>query len=164
MRTIPLGGKKAAGRVALVDDEDYELVSRYRWHVWELPPYGPYAAAGIRRTDGRQTTIKMHCLILGAKGIDHRNGDGLDNQRSNLRLANDAQNQANQRPREGCSSSFKGVYWHRARQKWAAHITVSGITRYLGLFAAEEDAGRAYDAAAREAFGAFAWLYFKEDA
>src|SRR5258708_9050696 len=66
MRTVPLHGKKAAGRVAVVDDEDYELVSPYRWHVLENPRpgriNGPYAAAG-------HSHVLMHNLILGVKAL-----------------------------------------------------------------------------------------------
>lgn len=165
MRTIPLSGKKAAGRVALVDDEDYELVRQYRWHLYQRAhqPQILYATANIRRPNGRRTMIKMHNFILGYAGVDHRNGDGLDNQRANLRAATQAQNVHNMRPHAGRSSLFKGVSWDGQRQKWTAQISIGGHQRYLGRFTAEENAARAYDAAAAAAWGSYAWLNFKED-
>jgi hypothetical protein len=164
VKTVPLGGKKAAGRVALVDDEDYDLVSRYRWHVWvKRRPgraAGPYAQANVRQPGGHHTTIRMHCLILGRAGIDHRNGDGLDNTRANLRIATTLQNGANQQPNIGTSSAYKGISWNRRLGKWQADIQVNGQGRYLGVFLDEEAAARAYDAAALDAWGEFALLNF----
>jgi hypothetical protein len=159
MRTIPLHGKKAADRVALVDDADYELVSRYRWHMSH-----DYATAHIRRADGRWTKITMHNLIMGCVGIDHRNLNGLDNQRSNLRPATQPQNMGNTRAHAGSSSAFKGVSWDRQHQKWLAQISIGGHQHHLGRFLNEEDAARTYDAAAREEFGSFARLNFEESA
>lgn len=161
MKVIPLHGEKAAGRVALVDDADYRLVMAYRWYVFEDPRAGgPYAQANTRRSDGVRTTIKMHKLITGRPQTDHKDHDGLNNQRWNLRDCNQHGNQANERKGAGCSSRFKGVTWNKQARKWQAQIKVHGRNRYLGLHVIEEDAARAYDTAAREAFGEFAWLNF----
>lgn len=155
MKTVPLNGKKAAGRFALVDDEDYDLVMQHRWHVWEQGRHGPYVAATITRPDGCRTTTRMHNLIMGTLSIDHQNGDGLDNRRANLRPATQSQNNANQR-RRGGTSSYKGVYWDRANQRWKAQISIDGRMRHLGNFLAEDEAARAYDVAAVAAWGEFA--------
>jgi hypothetical protein len=160
MKAIPLHGQAAAGRAALIDDEDFDLVSHYRWHVSEVArpgcrPCGPYAAASLKR-GGRTVTVLMHGLILGVKGIDHANGNGLDNQRANLRPATTGQNNANQSPRSGGSSTYKGVGWKRQRGAWYASIRVDGKLRHLGYFPSEEDAAHAYDAAAVAAWGEFA--------
>jgi MarR family len=159
MKTVPLRGPKAQGRVAFVDDEDYDLVSKHRWHVDEHRrdghDSGPYAIANVVH-DGRRTTTFMHNLIMGQRGVDHRNHNGLDNQRHNLRPATPAQNLANQRPQAGCTSRYKGVYWHSLRLKWHARITINGRSVNLGLYVREEDAARAYDAAALLHFGEFA--------
>jgi hypothetical protein len=162
VKEIRLHGAKAAGRVALVDDEDYDLVMAYRWRVWEVDRGrrrldGPYAVAHARRA-GRPTGVRMHQLITGWSRTDHRNGDGLDNRRGNLRPATNAQNQHNQRPQLGGSSAYKGVY--RQRGKWRAQISVDDRRRYLGVFADEVDAARAYDEAARALFGEFARVNF----
>jgi len=161
MKEIILNGKKAAGRVALVDDEDYQLVSQYKWHILEEKRpgrlHGPYAVSSIKRADGSGTTIRMHCLILGATNIDHRDGNGLNNQRSNLRIATDTQNKANGYSRSG-TSKFKGVY--RSKYRWIATIRINGKTYYIGSFTVEEDAACAYDTAARKAWGEFARLNF----
>ena len=163
VKTVPLHGKKAAGRVALVDDEDYELVMQYRWHVWEKVGRenkrddGPYAQAPIRLQDGRKSTIRMHKLITGWPATDHANGDGLDNRRANLRPATKTQNLHNARSRSGTSSRFKGVSWHKVVRKWQANIKVDGKRCYLGVFASEEDAAAAYTAAALETQGEYAY-------
>lgn len=158
MRTIPLGGKVAAGRVALIDDADYDLIAGYSWCASEHPGV-TYALTAIQR-DGKNTTIRMHQLLTGWPRTDHVNGDGLDNRRANLRPVNQAQNQANQRPWRGGSSQYKGVYHHHTAPKWVANIMINGRTRYLGMFPAEEDAARAYDTAAIDAFGEYAFLNF----
>lgn len=162
---IPLHGKKAAGRVALVDDEDYELVSPYRWHVWEgslAAPRRPHARAHTPTVNGRRTSIRMHNLITGCVWVDHADGDSLNNQRYNLRTATRSQNGAN-RDSWDSVSPFKGVSWESRDSLWRVRITVAGITRSLGYFHDEGDAARAYDAAAVNAWGEYARLNFKED-
>lgn len=164
MKTVPLHGKLARGRVALVDDEDYDLVMQYRWYVIEsLPegrrPCGPYAATRKGPKGGGHTT-RMHCLIMGAKGIDHRDHNGLNNQRYNLRLATHTQNMRNMRSHQGTASSYKGVSWHSEKCKWRAGIKLNNRTRHLGYFFSEAEAAYAYDAAAREHFGEFACVNF----
>jgi hypothetical protein len=160
MKAVPLGGKKAAGRVALVDDEDYELVMQYRWHVREQRSpsgiaWGPYATAGM--PGDHSTKVFMHKLLTGWPLTDHRDGNGLNNQRSNLRPATHVQNSQNRRPWAGRSSQHKGVSWHRRAGKWRADITVNGKIRYLGLFESEENAARAYTEAALATQGEYAY-------
>lgn len=161
MKTVFLHGKVAAGRVALVDDEDYELVSGYRWHVQERKrpngtTWGPYAKTVVLR-DGRFVSIMMHKLITGYPATDHRNGDGLDNQRSNLRPGGATRNNHNQRPCTGHSSRYKGVTWNKRISKWQAAIKIAGKSRYLGVFTSEEDAARAYVEAALAVQGEYAY-------
>ena len=161
MKTITLSGGKAAGRVALIDDEDFDLVSQHTWHVQErlrpgYLPHGPYAAARRYIGNGRGVKVYMHKLITGWPLTDHVNRDGLDNRRANLRPANRAQNLANQQPRPGCASPYRGVVWSAQKNKWMARIKADGKQRYLGSFTSEIDAAVAYDVAAREVFGEFA--------
>jgi hypothetical protein len=170
MKTVPLYGKVAAGRVALVDDADYDLVMQHRWNVQERTrpngsKIGPYAFTSDCGSD-RTVIVWLHRLLMpGVAQVDHEDGDGLNNQRSNLRPATNMQNHANERKTRTyggrpTSSRFKGVYWHKAAGKWLAQIGADGKHRYLGLFADEAEAARAYDAAAREAFGEFAKVNF----
>lgn len=166
MKTVPLYGAKAAGRVARVDDWNYELVMSYRWCVWERERAayyrsGPYAVSGGW---GGARQVRMHNLLMpGVRMVDHWDGDGLNCQEYNLREATTAQNGAN-RGKQGIpsSSQFKGVYWHKGKGSWRALIQVDGKRSYLGQFADEAEAAMAYDAAARAAFGAFARLNFPE--
>lgn len=158
---IPLHGKKARGRVAFIDEEDWELVSRHRWQLHEMPQRlglrtnGPYAKTHTYQ-DGRRVGLAMHVLIMGQVGVDHIDGNGLNNRRSNLRPATISQNGANRRKQAGTSSVFKGVCWNKRRKKWSATIRYDGKTRSLGYFVNEEDAARAYDAAALATWGEYA--------
>lgn len=150
------------GVFALVDEEDAPLVGRLNWRLFQPRPGAFYAMARGHVSSGGGRGSLMHRLILGAPLralVDHINGDGLDNRRSNLRLASPSQNGANQLSRTG-SSRFKGVSWSRRDQNWAAFIHVDRRTRPLGRYSSEEEAAKAYDAAAREAFGRFAAVNF----
>jgi hypothetical protein len=165
---IPLAGKDARGRAAIVDDEDYAAVAGYRWRLWERETTGrtngPYARARLNMPDGSTPTVFMHKLLTGQERTDHWNSNGLDNRRSNLRAASVAENNHNQRPHALHSSRYKGVTWHRGLGKWQASIKVDGKYRYLGVFVYEEDAGQAYDVAAHEAYGPYAYLNFARPA
>ena len=143
-------------KVTLVDDGDYEEVSKYRWC---LTPQG-YA----RNTLRRKHNIFMHRLILKSpKGIgtDHINRNTLDNRRENLRFATQSQNNMNSlKHRDALTSRFKGVSWQKAREKWMAVIGIDGKYIFLGRFNSEEQAARAYDRAALKHFGEFARVNF----
>lgn len=171
MMEIILYGKRAAGRVALVDDEDYELVAARRWHVQELirkgprggdRRSGPYALSSIELTDGRRSTIFMHKLITGWPMTDHINHNGLDNRRSNLRPTNHSLNAQNQRLRTDGTSPYKGVSWSTQVSKWRVRIQVNGKRVHLGDFVDELEAARAYDAAVRKAYP-HAFLNFPDE-
>ena len=103
---------------------------------------------------------RIRALILLGTHVDHINGDRLDNRRFNLRLCTNQQNQMNKTKRVGSSSRFKGVYFQKTSRKWVAAIQKDRKLKHIGLFSDELDAARAYDAAAKEAFGEFAWLNF----
>lgn len=157
---VPLYGQKARGRAALVDEADFDLVMQYRWHAVDgqvIRQSTTYAAtSALRDSAGKQVTTRMHTLITGWPLVDHVDGNGLNNQRSNLRDATYAQNAANRRPSPGYSSQFKGVRWYPQLRKWNARIGHAGKLRHLGYFEDEIDAAKAYDSAARALFGEYA--------
>ena len=103
----------------------------------------------------------MHRLIIDCPvnmQTDHINGNGLDNRKSNLRVCYNYQNARNQKLRPNSNSGFKGVSLIKDRNKWVAQIKVNGKVKYLGAYTLKEEAARAYNKAAKELFGEFAWL------
>ena len=152
--------KLTQNQVAIVDDEDFDMVSQHKWCV--INDYSTfYALTSIRKPSGKRINLKMHRLILNPSGslqVDHRDGDGLNNQRGNMRVCTNQENQYNQRPQKGKSSQYKGVSWHKQSKKWQAYIKNNGKLKHLGHFVDEIDASKAYDAAAKKLFGEFARL------
>jgi len=143
MKEIPL----TQGQFALVDDDDFELLSRYKWHAsWS--PHGKcfYARTNICTPDGKRTVLLMHRLIMDAKPdeqVDHINHFTLDNRKSELRLCTQSQNQNNRRRQTNNKSGHKGVYFNNRNQTWRAQICVSGVQKYLGYFVTIEEAAAA---------------------
>lgn len=152
MREISLG----QGEVALVDDADYEWLNQWKW-----TPIRPKRGGIYARRTSRCKPFLMHRLILNTPDgmqTDHRNGNGLDNRRANLRVATKAQNQHNQRLQNRPKTSrFKGVHLdpHGA---WVAQIKNGGDCLYIGRFASEIEAATAYNLAASKKHGDFARL------
>lgn len=145
------------GRVALVDDEDYAMLSHWSWGVSQ-----GYAAAYNGGGRLRCRFISMHrLLMLPAPDleVDHINGDRLDNRKRNLRVCDGYGNQRNRYSTRG-SSRFQGVCWSVAARKWQAGIWLNGCQKYLGIFDCEHEAAAAYDVAASLHFGEFARLNF----
>lgn len=160
MPTMPL----TKGQVAIVDDEDYEFLSQWKW------TFDRYAYR-MRSRQGKKRPWQMHRAVMERvlegdipKGydIDHIDGDGLNNRRGNLRLATRSQNLQNRVGNAKATSKYKGVFWLTRNRKWQASIKIGPKRTYIGLFANEEDAARAYDEKAREAFGEFARLNFPD--
>lgn len=150
MKEIPL----TKGKVALVDDADFEAVNAFKWYVTK-------AGRRFYAARGSKVRIYMHRFLMGPRvpGVDHRDGDGLNNQRENLRPATTAQNaQAFRSEKIGATSIYRGVRVrrHLRNAKWTAEIKVSGKKIHLGYFILETDAARAYDVASRKYFGEFA--------
>lgn len=158
VQEIPL----TRGYVALVDDEDYLFLVRFKWSVLLRKDGGVAAARHGLYVDGRVYNVMMHRLIMAApegEAIDHRDGNPLNNQRSNLRFANAKQNAANTRAVAG--KEFKGV--HRASQRsYLAQIRDGDRTFYLGSYDTPEQAARVYDAARVRMSGEFAWTNFPD--
>jgi len=163
VKEIPL----TQGKVALVDDEDYERVNQHKWYA-RFNHGNWYAERGqwdyaIKKVKD----IKMHRLIISAPKdvqVDHINGDGLDNQRCNLRIVTQSQNQRNmkKRTKRKYTSIYKGVCFDKERRKWVVSIYIDNKCRKIGRFKNEIDAARAYDEAAKKYFGEYARLNFPE--
>lgn len=144
-KKVPLGN----GQFAIVDDEDFELVSRFKWHSLKIhnKPTG-YAVSNVR----------MHRLIIDVPSdmyVDHINGDPLDNRRCNLRICTNAQNQQNTESRGG-SSRYKGVSFNKKAGKWVGAFLFEGRCYYCGQWENEDDAARAVDKKRGEVCGTFA--------
>ncbi|MDP3491776.1 MAG: AP2/ERF family transcription factor [Hyphomonadaceae bacterium] len=160
MAEIPL----TRGLVAIVDDADFDWLNQWRWHA--AVSKGAAYGRRITQADYVVTVIHMHRVIAGAKPgelIDHKNRNGLDNRRANLRFATVSQNMQNRR---GVGMhGFRGVSkYHRGSKPWMARGTIGGVYRTLGYYATPEEAARAHDRAILAEYGEFAVLNFPEEA
>jgi len=144
------------GKVALVDDEDYHWLAQHKWYARR----DGQTFYSLRKCGGR--TILMHRELLHVPDgmeADHIDGDGLNNTKSNLRVATVAQNRHNARKYlVPTSSKYKGASWNKKAGKWRAYIWHSGKQIYLGFFEKEENAARAYNRNALLLFGEYAKL------
>ncbi len=171
MKRIPL----TQGKFAIVDDEDFERINRYKWHLQKAPRVyyanrivvfeGLYdnVRARLRRglTAYKRIYVSMPRQILGlcmddARMVDHINHNGLDNRRCNLRVCTKQQNVWNSRKVRGSKRKYKGTQ-KLSSGRWMALI--GGIS--LGTFDSEINAAKAYDEAAKKRYGEFACTNFK---
>lgn len=154
--------KLTQNKFALVDNADYEWLNQWKWYAsWD--GYTWYARRRARLSAGRQFTVGMHRMILGLKRgdkwqCDHRDSNGLNNCRSNLRICTHQQNHFNQRPTRG--RQFRGVCWNWEMKKWRAKICHNKESIHLGYFLSEIEGAEAYNRKAKELFGKFARLNF----
>ena len=154
------------GLQTIVDDEDYDFLMQWKWRALKAKRKKTTQVWYAYRTTSRpnRKSVYMHREVMIRSGIenpqqcDHEDSNGLNNQRKNLRHATASQNRWNMRKRTGCSSQFKGVYWHKKTKAWMARIAQFGKYHYLGLFNNESDAAKAYNDAALRLFGDFANL------
>ncbi|HKN85646.1 MAG TPA: AP2 domain-containing protein [Nitrospiraceae bacterium] len=145
------------GKYTIVDTEDFPLISSYSWQAKNNRGRGYYARTKVQ-INGDKLGITLHQMLF-KELVDHKDLDGLNNRRNNLRPCTHAQNQRNRPKRRGThSSKFKGVYWNKREKKWVACMSVNDRTLYLGIFTDEVDAAKAYNQAAIRHSGEFAWL------
>lgn len=160
MKLIPL----TRGYQAMVDDEDYERVMMRRWTTCE----GKYTVYALHHFNSKATgrgCISLHRFVMNAPGeitVDHKDRNGLNCQKYNLRLATRTQQAANRvLPR---TFKYKGVYNYqrvtKRNNRWQAMIRIDGKLLHLGMFATDVEAAIAYDKAAKEAWGKFAVVNF----
>ena len=157
MIEIPL----TQGKAAIIDDEDAYL-ARYEWHA-QARDSGRFYAKRTDWTSGVARTVYLHREVMCAApgtDVDHRNRDGLDCRRRNLRLAVGGGNQQNSARRRGNRSGYKGVCWNAAKSRWQAQVQVDHRNLYLGLYSEAIDAARAYDFAAMWLHGEYARFNF----
>ena len=165
MKKIPL----TQGKVAIIDDEDFEKISMYPWHASKKPKDRTwYATAHVRMGERPKAFIRMHRFILGEYNpkvlIDHKDRNGLNNQKSNLRRATISQNRVNSGKQTRNKGKYKGVY--PQGPKWRARLRAGGVDVYIGTFNSEDEAARAYNKDVAVRYGEFAVLnkvpYFRK--
>jgi len=139
MKEIPL----TQGKVTSIDDDDFDKVSKYKWHtrkscVKYKPTY--YAQSQIRLND-KQVKLQMHRIIMSPANdmeIDHIDADGLNNQKSNLRIVTRRENLQNRHTKK--TSVFPGVYYSYGRKRWRSSIRIKGVLIDLGSHLSEDAA------------------------
>jgi hypothetical protein len=160
MRLIDL----TRGQAAIVDAEDCEILSAFKWYAKFSPFTSSFYAVRKATIDGKRTTILMHREIFGAhhgEKIDHQNRNTLDNRRGNLRVASSRQSVLNQRLLTARNrSGYRGISLDQNAQRWRAQIKVKGKQIHLGFFNTAQEAARVYDAAARQYHEGFTSLNF----
>jgi hypothetical protein len=146
------------GYEAVIDAEDAVILQFFSWSA-KPKPSKVYAVTGLKSRSG-YTTVLMHRMImrypLGLQ-VDHIDGDGLNNRKSNLRVATHAQNMWNRGPQHNNTSGFRGVSWHEKSAKWQARIKHENGRMFLGYFDTAEAANEAYIEASKRLHGDFAY-------
>ena len=153
--------KLSQDKITLVDDEDYEWLSQYNWHLYTRKKSETIYANTNIYINNKRTTKKLHNLLINpSKGfeVDHIDRDGLNNQKENLRIVTRSQNCINRSKFRNTTSKFKGVTWHKDNKKWLAQIRLNKKKYYLGEFINEIDAAKAYNKAAKKLHNRYAVL------
>jgi hypothetical protein len=149
------------GGTVLIDDEDFVYISRFHWYSYK---HGyTYYALRKKRPGKGSSNVQMHREIMKNPEcfeIDHKDGNGLNNQKSNLRICNRSENLQNSRKRKDNTSGYKGVWFQKTIKKYVAQITNNKKIIYIGVFKTAIDAAIAYDFEAKRLFGCFAKTNF----
>ena len=151
--------KLTQGKVALVDDEDFEYLNQWKWQANKKKSKKFYAWRG-KKIDGRYRMIYLHRFLLKLTDkkifVDHVNMDTLDNRKENLRICTHSQNQMNTNKNSRNSLGYKGITYDKRVNRYYASITLDKKTFYLGGYIDPIDAAKAYNKAAIKFFGEFA--------
>jgi hypothetical protein len=150
--------KLTQNQYTLVDDADFDTLNQFKWYA-DKQGKNFYAKRNSKTINGKQMIILMHRFIMKTpKGMhtDHIDGNGLNNQRSNLRICTRSENLRNQGKQSDNSSGFKGVSFFKRNKKWVAQIMVNGKYIYLGYFTDKEKASNAYITACKKYHKEFA--------
>lgn len=159
MKRIPL----TQGKEALVDDQDYEYLMRWRWHAARSRDKGLFYGGRTDYSTGHKRTVFIHQEVARRAGMvpghyDHRDGNGLDDRRSNLRLADGFENQSNRGPNRNNKAGPKGVYFEAFTGRYRAELMARGRRYKSRRFHTIVEATKAYNKLALEHHGEFAWL------
>lgn len=156
MKRIKLSGQKSSQYFAIVDDEDYEFLTQFRWHYMR-----GYAVRNGPYVNGKRKPIRMQRVITNCPDqlvVDHKDMNKLNNQKSNLRICTKSENSCNQNLYSANKSGYRGVAFHTKAQKYRAKITINGEEKWLGYFLDPKMAALAYDKEAKKYHGEFARL------
>lgn len=148
--------KLTQGKYALIDDEDFDRVSKFKW--WTQRCINSSYAVRVEFLNRKRRIVYMHRFILNHTSdleIDHKNGNGLDNRKNNLRPVTHQQNSMNRAIGKNNSSGYKGVSFKIKTGKYYACIIINGKFVHLGVFLNALDASKAYEKKAKEVFGEF---------
>ena len=156
MKQIPL----TQGKFALVDDQDFELVNKVKWYAIEMNKgKGLFYARRHITVDGKDKMQYLHRFLLGVTNskikVDHKDGDGLNNVRNNIRLATHSQNLQNRGSQNNSGSKYKGVCFENFTKSYRMQITINGKT-IRSRHKNEIDAAKEYDRMAKILHGEFA--------
>lgn len=154
MKQIPI----TRGHHAIIDDEDFERLSSFKWYAHESKKSKSIYCFRKRN----HILLLMHREILGLTNrndiVDHIDGNGLNNQKSNLRICTHRENLRNSKLSSKNTTGFKGVYYHKPTNKFMAYIRLNYKLHYLGLYKTSEEAAKARNLKAKELHGEFAYL------
>lgn len=160
MKKIKIFNKKLKNQLALVDDDDYLHLSKFKWYLNK-----GYAIRVTSRSDGKRI-IKMHREVFGAldniKHIDHIDRNKLNNQKENLRYIDQAGNNYNRPIGKNNTSGHIGISWHKKSQSWQAYIVIDKKFKFLGLFKNKKDAIYARSEAQKQILAANASIQDQE--
>lgn len=154
------------GKHTVVDEEDYDYLNSFKWYAWKNKKRW-YARRNKNVINGVHGAEVMHRVIFGVTDpktqVDHIDHDGLNNQKSNLRLCSNAQNTLNQLKsyKKGNTSKYKGVHlkvYKCGTKRWVSQIMINGEKVHLGCYASEIEAALAYNNSAKKHHGDFACL------